>query len=111
MVSALAGQLKPAAVFSRGLADVVFAVSAESKPHFAEAGFSGRMNADGVFEVDRVVRDSPAERSGLKKGDLVLAVDGMPVKSLEELRLLLARKDWGDELELDVRKKISLAEE
>ena len=49
MVKALAGQMQPAAVFSRGLADVVFAVAAEEKPYFAEAGFSGKMNADGLL--------------------------------------------------------------
>ncbi|MBN2346978.1 MAG: ChaN family lipoprotein, partial [Candidatus Aminicenantes bacterium] len=108
MVSALAGQLKPAAVFSRGLADVVFALSAESKPHFAEAGFSGRMNAEGTVEVERVSEGSPAAAAGLKKGDRILAVDGMPVKSLEELRLLLARKNWGDKLDLDIRKALPL---
>jgi S1-C subfamily serine protease len=108
MVSALAGQLQPAAVFSRGLADVVFAVPAGEKPYFAEAGFSGRMNSNGAYEVDRVAKDSPAEKSGLRKGDIILAVGGVPVKSLEGLRLLLAQKNWGDELELDIRKALPL---
>ncbi len=110
MVSALAGQLKPAAVFSRGLADVVFAVSAESKPYFAEAGFSGRMNADGACEVERVREASPAAAAGLKKGDLILAVDGVPVKSLESLRLLLAGKNWEDAIILDIRKCVPLSD-
>ena len=108
MVKALAAQLKPTAVFSRGLADVVFAVAAEKIPHFAAAGFSGRINVEGIVEVDRVAKESPAEKCGLKTGDLILAVDGAPVASLEALRLLLAQKDWGDELELNVRKKIAL---
>ncbi len=73
MVKALAGQMKPAAVFARGLADVVFAVAAEEKPYFAEAGFSGKMNADGFFEISQVRKDTPAEKSGVKKGDLILA--------------------------------------
>lgn len=108
MVKALAAQRKPTAIFSRGLADVVFAVAAEKIPHFAAAGFSGRMNVEGIVEVDRVAKESPAEKCGLKTGDLILAVDGAPVASLEALRLLLAQKDWGDELELNVRKKIAL---
>jgi len=108
MVKALAGQMKPAAVFSRGLADVVFAVAAEEKPYFAEAGFSGRMNAEGFYEVERAAKDSPAEKCGLKKGDLILAVDGVPIKSLEGLRLILAQKNWNDSFELEVRKKVTL---
>ncbi len=109
MVKALAGQLPPAAVFARGLADVVFAVAEEEKPCFAEAGFEGRMNADGLYEVDRVAKGGPGENVGLKSGDLVLAVDGAPVKSLEGLRLLLAQKNWGDSLSLDIRKKMELS--
>ena len=111
MVKALAGQLKPAAFFSRGLADAVFAMAAEEKPYFAEAGFSGKMNAEGFYEVERVGKESPAEKCGVKKGDLILAVDGAPVKSLEGLRLMLAQKNWNDSLLLDVRKKVTLAKE
>jgi uncharacterized iron-regulated protein len=111
MVKALSGQMPPAALFSRGLADVVFAVAAEEKPFFAEAGFSGKLNGDGVLEVERVAKDSPAEKCGLKDGDLVLAVDGAPVRTLEGLRLILAQKNWGDSLLLDIRKKIELSPE
>jgi uncharacterized iron-regulated protein len=111
MVKALAGQMQPAALFSRGLADAVFAVAAEEKPYFAEAGFSGKINGDGLYEVDRVGKDTPAEKQGLKKGDIILAVDGAPVKTLEGLRLILAQKNWNDSLDLDVRKKISLKKE
>jgi hypothetical protein len=106
MVKALAGQMPPAAVFSRGLADVVFAVAAEEKPYFAAAGFNGKINGDGLYEIESVGKDSPAEKQGLKKGDLVLAIDGVPVKTLEGLRLVLAQKNWTDSLSLDVRKKM-----
>jgi uncharacterized iron-regulated protein len=111
MVRALAGQLPPAALFSRGLADVVFAVAAEDKPYFADAGFGGRMNADGLYEVDRVAKDSLAEAAGLRSGDIILAVDGASVASLEGLRLVLSQKNWNDSLVLEVRKKIVLAKD
>ena len=111
MVKALAGQLQPAAVFSRGLADAVFAVAAEEKPYFAETGFSGRMNAKGLFEVAQVGKESPAEKSGLRAGDLILAIDGVPVKSLEGLRLVLGQKNWNDSLNLDIRKKMDFSPE
>ncbi|HSQ34885.1 MAG TPA: ChaN family lipoprotein [Candidatus Binatia bacterium] len=111
MVKALAGQLKPAAIFARGLADIVFAVAADDKPYFAEAGFSGKLNGDGFYEIDRVGKKTPADQQGLKKGDLILALDGVPVKSLEGLRLVLAQKNWGDTLELEIRKKMALTKD
>jgi uncharacterized iron-regulated protein len=109
MVRALAGQLQPAAIFSRGLGDVVFAVAAEEKPYFAEAGFSGKINAEGFFEISLVGKETPAEKCGLRVGDLVLAIDNVPVKSLEALRLVLAQKNWEDSFELEVRKKVALS--
>ncbi len=108
MVKALAGQLQPAAIFSRGLADAVFAVASERKPYFAETGFSAKLNVGGVFEVTHVQKASPADKSGLRVGDIVRAVDDVPVKTLEGLRLLLAQKNWDDSLELEIRKKIIL---
>lgn len=111
MVKALAGQLKPAAIFARGLADAVFAVAAEEKPYFAEAGFSGKENAEGLYVVERVGKGTPAEKCGLKKGDFILAVDGVPVKTMEGLRLILAQKNWDDSLDLEVRKKVILSKE
>jgi len=111
MVKALAGQLKPAALFARGLADAVFAINAEEKPYFAEAGFSGKGNAEGLYVVERVGKGTPAEKCGLKKGDFILAVDGVPFKSLSGLRLLLSQKNWDDPLQLDIRKKIILTRE
>jgi uncharacterized iron-regulated protein len=111
MVKALAGQLQPAAIFARGLADAVFAVAAEEKPYFAEAGFSGKMSAAGLYEISQVRKETPAEKSGLRVGDLILAVDGVPVKSLEGLRLILAQKNWNDSLSLDIRKKMDFSPE
>jgi len=111
MVKALAGQLKPAALFARGLADAVFAITAEEKPYFAEAGFSGKVNAEGLYVVERVGKGTPVEKCGLKKGDFILAVDGVPFKSLSGLRLLLSQKNWDDPLQLDIRKKIILTRE
>jgi membrane-associated protease RseP (regulator of RpoE activity) len=111
MVKALAGQLPPGAVFSRGLADMVFAVAAEDKPYFADAGFGGKMNGEGLYEVASVGKESPAEKAGLRVGDRILAVDGVPVKSIEALRMILAQKNWNDSLSLDIRKKMEFSPE
>jgi carboxyl-terminal processing protease len=38
---------------------------------------------DGAFVVDRVIRDSPADRGGIKRGDRITAVDGTSVAGLD----------------------------
>jgi serine protease Do/serine protease DegQ len=42
--------------------------------------------------VSRVARGSPAARAGLRRGDIILGVDGRPVRSLEELEEAAPRR-------------------
>jgi len=55
-----------------------------------------------ALEVVEVVEDSPAERAGLRPGDLVLAVDGLPVADATDLQRLLTADRIGTDLPLDV---------
>ena len=55
-----------------------------------------------ALEVVEVVEDSPAARAGLRPGDLVLAVDGLPVSDATDLQRLLTAERIGAELPLDV---------
>jgi serine protease Do len=36
--------------------------------------------------IAQVVTDSPAERAGIRKGDVVVKVDGMPVRNAAQFR-------------------------
>jgi S1-C subfamily serine protease len=47
---------------------------------------------------------TPAERAGLKAGDLITAFDGRPVKNLEDYSVLLFRHKPGDEISVTVRR-------
>ncbi len=60
---------------------------------------------------------SPAEKAGLKAGDIVKTVDGVAVKRHQDIRLLLGRFDAGDSIEMVVDRagkeitfKVSLSE-
>ena len=54
-------------------------------------------------DVGRIIQDSPAERAGLKTGDLIVAVDGTPVKRWEELSSQI-RQHGGQPLDLAVQR-------
>jgi S1-C subfamily serine protease len=59
----------------------------------------------GQVHIVRVNADSPAQAAGLGAGDVVLAIDGMPVDSLERFyKKLWERPDPQDEVRLTVRR-------
>jgi serine protease Do len=54
-------------------------------------------------EVDAVVAGSPAARAGLTKGHVILAVDGVPLREVDDLFLHVGMRLAGTEVRLDVR--------
>jgi S1-C subfamily serine protease len=52
--------------------------------------------------IASVLPDSPANEAGLKRGDILLAVDGEEVNSFLDLKGILDEKDPSDEVELSV---------
>lgn len=74
---------------------------------------AGAMNLDveqGVLIAD-VTDESPADRAGLRRGDVIVQVDREPLRSSARLRNLVALRGAGNEVTLDVmrdgeRKKI-----
>jgi serine protease DegQ len=72
---------------------------AELTPQVAER-FDIETN-EGVL-VFSVVEGSPAEQSGLQAGDVILAVDGETLRSVEDLLAALRERRPGERVELDV---------
>jgi len=52
--------------------------------------------------VGRVIKDSPASAAGLKRGDVITAVDGKAIPSSDSLIDLIAEREPGDEISLEV---------
>ncbi len=46
--------------------------------------------------VRRVVEGSPADLAGLQAGDIIVALDGMPVASMDEVMLEIRKREVGD---------------
>jgi len=55
-------------------------------------------------EITRVVPDGPAEEAGLRRGDVVVAIDGEPVGSDKELRSLILAKGTAADLTVRVER-------
>jgi S1-C subfamily serine protease len=71
---------------------------------------------DGVLVVE-VVSGSPAEAAGLQAGDIIIAADGQPIKSEDDLRAFLSGKKVGDQATFTIQRgdkqdqaRITLAE-
>src|SRR5689334_6310753 len=56
----------------------------------------------GCVEVVQVVDDGPAGRAGMRPGDLVVAVEGNPVESVEDLQRLMVGELIGERVALTI---------
>jgi serine protease Do len=52
--------------------------------------------------VDDIIKDSPAEKSGIEPGDVILELDGKPVNSSNDLQSLVAQRRAGDKVNLKI---------
>lgn len=70
-------------------------LSPELREHF------GAPKDAGVI-VESVQDDSPADKAGIRVGDIVLSVDGKDVKSSADLRMALREKKEGESVRIDL---------
>jgi Do/DeqQ family serine protease len=74
----------------------------ELTPELAQA--MGVKRSEGAV-IAKVEPRSSAERSGLRQGDLVLTVDGVPVKSATQLRNRIGLTRVGETIEMQIERK------
>lgn len=86
-------------------ADFLWGVPEESDPLYPSLGLA---TAPGEGEATRQVifvsEKTPAERAGFQAGDILLTVDGAPIKDREDLNRAIAAKRWGDAAVFTVRR-------
>ncbi len=88
---------------------VVFALVTEGRVRRAYLGVmvqsrQARDDASGGAQVENVAPNSPADRAGLRQGDLIVGFDGNPVRSTDDLLNLLDGSAIGRDAELRVRR-------
>jgi len=72
------------------------------QPLTPELAKSFALTADEGILVNQVMPKSPAEAAGLKTGDLILGVDGKPLKDPRELQRIIAETEIGKSLEFSI---------
>lgn len=80
---------------------------AAAQPAPARPGFLGIQGDDGDegVRITFVVRNTPAAQAGLRTGDVVSAVNGKPVKSIQALAALLREIGAGREAKIEYRRE------
>lgn len=77
-----------------------------SEPQVGRPGYLGIVGDDAPQAAGVVVAavrgNSPAARAGFQKGDVVVAIDGTPIKSVDEMGRRLERRWVGSEVEFRV---------
>ena len=86
-------------------ADYLWGLPREEEPQFPSVGMSTRGGRNGQpLAVIDVPKDSPASAAGLKVGDVLVSMDGQPLKDLEQFNAVMSRKFWGDEVVFTVKR-------
>jgi regulator of protease activity HflC (stomatin/prohibitin superfamily) len=65
---------------------------------------SGKPTGEGVLILG-LMRHSPAEHSGLKRGDIIVKFRGAPVQQLDDLQRLLEEAQLGETAEIEVMRR------
>jgi S1-C subfamily serine protease len=79
-------------------------IAAEKRPFLGIRAGEGNPDVEGIQIVD-VLKDSPAEKAGIKKEDVLVELGGAKITDSESLKEALEPRKIGEEVELKVMRK------
>ena len=79
-------------------------IAAEKRPFLGIRGGEGNPDVEGIQIVD-VMKDSPAEKAGLKKEDVLVELGGIKITDSESLKEAIEPHKIGEEVPLKVMRK------
>ena len=77
-----------------------------SRRDLQKGGFLGvgTMETEDGLRIMNLVNESAAQKGGILKSDVIIAIDGEPIDSQEELFIVVGSKEPGDEVVIDLRR-------
>ena len=79
-------------------------IAAEKRPFLGIRAGEGNPDVEGIQIVD-VMKDSPAEKAGIKKEDVLVELGGAKITDSESMKEALEPRKIGEEVELKVMRK------
>jgi len=97
---------KPVKKVRASYASFIWGLPQEVEPLYPSLGLSlmGSLGPEPT-QIIAVSEKSVSERAGITVGDVLVAVDGTPIKSDSALRKLLANYRWGDVARVTIRRE------
>jgi len=104
LASQVRDQVEQTRATEAGAADAASAAPTAGPGYF---GFivDDRDGAAGGIEVLQVHRGGPADQAGLETGDRIVAIDGRPIRTMDDLQQTVRTSRAGDRLRLSVTRK------
>jgi serine protease Do len=78
-------------------------VKAAKGPWLGFVAGEPKAGVEGIV-IDQILPNSPAEEAGLESGDVLVGIDGRPLKVLDDLKAELTKKAAGIDRELSIRR-------
>lgn len=84
-------------------ANFVWGLPPSADPIYPSIGIATpETKSGGRFKVINVAKESPAEVAGLKTGDELVSIDGLPLADKETMHRRMATKRWGDDVAFEI---------
>jgi len=100
------GKQQPVENAQASFADYIWGIPYEKDPLYPELGLATveAGQGDARRKVLSAPKTSPAGIAGFQAGDILISMDGKPLRDREDLNSMMAEKNWGDSAEFVVRR-------